>query len=381
MNAAAVEYKALGVFSEGLAPALTTDDEWVVIDKKGTILFSISKLGLESSGWFQDGLLAVTQKSNTMGELMGFINREGEIVIPPAYSVHSFPFFSEGLCTIQLPTPFPAPSLKINGKWGCIRKDGSFAISPVYDRLTGFGKGRAFGYKEGTGWLLLDQTGSIKGDKTFERVHFFSEGLAAVRFNGLWGFIDREGEWKIPPQFTLASPFREGYAGVLLDGYGGFIDKEGDMVFERVCRSFRPGYALYFKEGMAVIPEVLEEPVSGKRARYGYLINDGSKIPAVYDDAGDFYEGFAHVVIDGQRRIIDKSGSLMAWTKGIDMVLGFQGGLSIAIKDGKYGYINRDGVWVIQPEYDRLKPFSEGYAVAEKDGRLGYIDIHGEWLF
>jgi hypothetical protein len=268
-------------------------------NKKGTAIFSLSNLGLESSGIFEEGLLAVKQKNSNM---IGFINSEGETVIPPMYSSHSSPFFKDGLCLVQV----PSSSIKTFGKWGCIRTDGSFAVPPVYDSLYSFIEGRAFGYKEGIGWLLIDQTGRVMGDKIFERVRGFSEGLAPVRINGLWGYIDREGEWKIAPRFDNACSFSEGYAGVSLNGYGGFINKEGDMVFERVCGAFGPSSYLYFKEGRALILESPEgEPVTGKRVKYGYFINDGRRIPAIYDAAFDFSEGFAAVFIDGRQRVID----------------------------------------------------------------------------
>ncbi|MDR3173028.1 MAG: WG repeat-containing protein [Treponema sp.] len=213
--------------------------------------------------------------------------------------------------------------------------------------------------------------------------HVFSEGLASVRINGLWGYIDRDGEWKILPRYGNACTFREGYAGVLLDGYGGFINRDGDMVFERVCVGLGPGNYLYFKEGRALIFGMPggELGDGGKGAKYGYFINDGRRIPAIYDVASDFSGGFGRVMIDGRKRLIDENGSWVMWADEIEMLGGFQDGIARARKDGKYGFIDRNGVWDIQPEYDTLNDFSEGCAAAGKDGKLGYIDINGEWLF
>ncbi|MDR3148025.1 MAG: WG repeat-containing protein, partial [Treponema sp.] len=191
----------------------------------------------------------------------------------------------------------------------------------------------------------------------------------------------RDGEWKILPRYDNACTFREGYAGVLLDGYGVFINRDGDMVFERIA-GLGPGYYLYFKEGRALFLEVPEgEPVTGRTVKYGYFINDGRRIPAIYDVVSDFSGGFGRVMIDGRKRLIDENGSWVMWADEIEMLYGFQDGIARATKDGKYGFIDRNGVWVIQPEYDSLFEFSEGCAAAGKDGKLGYIDINGEWLF
>lgn len=49
-------------------------------------------------------------------------------------------------------------------------------------------------------------------------------------------------------------------------------------------------------------------------------------------------------------------------------------------KEGRGGYINKEGEWVIEAQYSAVKPFKEGYAaVQDVDTELwGYIDVHGK---
>ena len=49
-------------------------------------------------------------------------------------------------------------------------------------------------------------------------------------------------------------------------------------------------------------------------------------------------------------------------------------------KEGRGGYINKEGEWVIEAQYLAVKPFKEGYAaVQDTDTELwGYIDVHGK---
>ena len=47
---------------------------------------------------------------------------------------------------------------------------------------------------------------------------------------------------------------------------------------------------------------------------------------------------------------------------------------------GKFGYVDRKGNVVIEPQFDNAKSFSEGLAWAEKDGRTGYIDHTGVFV-
>ena len=81
----------------------------------------------------------------------------------------------------------------------------------------------------------------------WERATRFSEGLAAVRSGGLWGFIDPGGRWVLPPAFADARPFRGGAAAVSIQGRWGFIDRKGKVLvplaFE-AAGSFNEGLAL-----------------------------------------------------------------------------------------------------------------------------------------
>lgn len=77
----------------------------------------------------------------------------------------------------------------------------------------------------------------------YDRLEPFSEGMAAVRRNGKWGYINLRGEEVIPCQFSDAFPpgqFAEGVACVvdsrneepLWNSRVGFINKEGEWVIE-----------------------------------------------------------------------------------------------------------------------------------------------------
>ncbi|MEP0872680.1 WG repeat-containing protein [Trichocoleus desertorum AS-A10] len=63
----------------------------------------------------------------------------------------------------------------------------------------------------------------------------------------------------------------------------------------------------------------------------------------------------------------------------------FSQGLTVAQKDGRYGYIDTTGKTAIAPRFNVALPFSEGFAavgvVPDAEGtRWGYIDRQGQWL-
>ena len=74
------------------------------------------------------------------------------------------------------------------------------------------------------------ESGTLRIPQTFEVAKEFSEGLAAVRIDGRYGFIDPTGKIVIAPRFEAAGPFTGGYAEVRLDGASGAIDRSGKLV-------------------------------------------------------------------------------------------------------------------------------------------------------
>jgi hypothetical protein len=58
----------------------------------------------------------------------------------------------------------------------------------------------------------------------------FSEGLAAVRVTGEWGFIDRTGTLVIAPQFEGVSGFRGGMSGIANGRKIGYVNTVGQVV-------------------------------------------------------------------------------------------------------------------------------------------------------
>lgn len=61
----------------------------------------------------------------------------------------------------------------------------------------------------------------------------------------------------------------------------------------------------------------------------------------------------------------------------IESALSFSEGLAPAMKDDKWGYIDKEGKVVIDFQYDGAMPFSEGRALVLKDDYMGFIDKKG----
>ena len=113
-------------FHEGLAAVTIGNDEWFFIDKTGKEITKQRFHGL----WgvttdFSEGLAGVK-----IGDKWGYINKTGEIVIPPQFE--GAKKFSEGLAAVQ-----------VGCLWGYVDKTGTFIIKPQFRYALEFSEGLA----------------------------------------------------------------------------------------------------------------------------------------------------------------------------------------------------------------------------------------------
>ena len=107
---------------------------------------------------------------------------------------------------------------------------------------------------DGNGWRMIDYSGNVIGNDTYEEVRLFADTTyAAVKKGGKWGFVDKNGAEVITPQFEDARSFANGLAAVQKDGLWGFINQEGQIVidaqFENALDFNSAGGAFVFMEG------------------------------------------------------------------------------------------------------------------------------------
>lgn len=112
------------------------------------------------------------------------------------------------------------------------------------------------------------------------RPHVFNEGMAAVQFEGKYGFIDRNGDEAIPFEYSSTYGFQDGLAFVTNSYGGGFIDKEGDVVVP-----LKYWEAKRFSHGMAAVK---------LKDKWGFVDAKGKEvIPVRFDYLGIFRDSSA----------------------------------------------------------------------------------------
>ena len=172
------------------------------------------------------------------------------------------------------------------------------------------------------------------GNADIELAESFSEGLAAIRIDSLFGYIDTTGKWVILPTFKSAFPFNNGLARVFDGRYYAYINKKGEEI-----TPYEFTFANNFSDGLGLVK-------SGDK--FGYIDTTGRVvIPFEYVYAQSFSEGLAVVYHNGNFVFIDKQGNTVI-NRRLDYARGFQFGLAKVWRNDEMFYINKKGETVHQ---------------------------------
>jgi hypothetical protein len=251
----------------GFGPAGATD--FGVIDRSGNFIVNphFDKI------WdFNNGIALVDfERTGYIADASNAIDIHGKRVFRPNF--FSIKHFNEG---------HAAALLELNGRWGLLKRDGSWAVNPRFNSLHSPKGG-------------LSVFGECEGQTEI--------GTTAKPPECKYGYIDLLGNVKIPPQFRYAQGFQESRALVsfnlparerlMFNGQlgvtFGYIDKTGKLVIDSIYSE-----AHDFAGGVALVRESF---TSGKQGDWGFIGRDGKPLTEfIYVYATSVSEGFAAVM-------------------------------------------------------------------------------------
>jgi len=220
--------------SDGIA-AVQNRGEWGFIDRHGKLVIDYK---YAEATPFRDGYSIVRK---LMSKTVGMINTRNKYVVnPDTYLQITFP--KDGLI---------AARKQGSGKWGFLDLNGRTVIEHQYAKITTFGDGHALASVEGSRYGVIDKSGNEVAPEMFDKAkpEGYNDGLAAVVYEGKWGFINTKGEIVIPFEYEDVTSFSNGKAAVLMDGYWGYVDTAGEFV---VLPEFEQAGAFYKLNGRPI---------------------------------------------------------------------------------------------------------------------------------
>lgn len=299
--------------------------------------------------------------------------------------------FSEGIARTRVDS---------GGQYGFVDANGKNIIANRFKSTNNFCQGKAIvaTVREGTKgkmvWdfemILIDDKGSEikKIGITGTVIRDWCDGLALCRPEAKDDdrpcYVNNDGKIVFRVPDGTSSDFSENMA-VLTRTIGGeslqgFIDMTGKTVIDPKYKT-----ATAFSEGMSLVQDGDE---------WYYIDQTGSKVISLPSDcskAGSFKEGLAAVALGGELRVpefgrpeivgakwgyIDRTGEIVIAPqfeppKDVQQYQFSKDGLApaaVQCADGiRYGFINLDGKFAIEPRFIKTESFSCGYAVVQTD--------------
>lgn len=242
----------------------------------------------------------------------------------------------------------------------CSKKEEDYSLIPV---------------KIGDKWGYIDQSGKIVINPQFSTASFFNEDMAVVSINDKYGYINKKGEYEITPTYKSAAIFSEDIAWVVKEGGAPTaINKKGEELYTLK----EAEYVYTFNEGVVCFS--ISDPNKENGSLYGFADNKGNIIiPPTYQNAGFFSEGFAAVGNnEGKYGYINKKG-IVVINYQFDIADGFENGKAVVSIDGAYGVIDTEGKFIINPQFDMMRADGDLYFVEVGD-KYGWCDKKGKFV-
>lgn len=345
----------------------------------------------------------------------GLVSAEGRLVVPPTYTSLGdvregrVAATHEGGAVVLDPTGrvllegagwFGAsgdglvPATRVEGvhrRCGYVRPDGEAVIDARYEKGFPFEGGVALTERNvvgvGVHYRFVDLRGNDVGP-AFDHTLGFSEGLAwvFVRAELCARCIDVTGASPFELTVAGAAPFANGRSAAVPLGdptrRTGYVDREGRWVIEP---RFGAGFAFHEDRAIVKDPERDEYflvDLAGERVgreSFGYAGRSVTLDTGWTDARWSLTEGRAPARRGDRFGFLDRDG---AWAiePRFAAVAPFSEGLAAVQHEARWGAIDGDGAWVIAPAFESLGSFVGGLAVASRARRFGHVDRRGAWI-
>lgn len=283
--------------------------------------------------------------------LWGFVDTAMNIVIEPQYdSVQSFGTYSGDTVGYA--------EVSKDGKRGFINKNGHEVIPVQWDKIVKYANFDVMKVELGGKYGLIDIKGNIISEPQWDSISSFSGDVAIIQKGELFGAINTDGHIIIEPKWP-EDRFHQGI-GISIKGNDGYqwLLSDGQIIGEQYIGigQFSEGLA-WFRSQKDYLYEYVDETheLALKVYLCGYVDATGEVvIKPVWQDAFDFSEGMARVLMNRKYGYIDKNGNLtipLVW----DFAYDFKDGYAIVIKDDKMGVINKAGEAIVSAAWDQVQ--------------------------
>lgn len=224
-----------------------------------------SPAGYQQIASFMGGLAKILSSERKMG----FIDKEGNIVIAPEYDDAAG--FHTAFCRVYK-----------DAKWGYINKKGEHVVPLLYDEISEWGfQGGLSAVKQDGLWGAVDKKGKLVIPCLYTDISPFSEGLTSVCKNGKYAVADKGGMQKTGFIYDSRIVYLNGRSDFGREGKKGILDENGKEILPPTYTQIEP----FFEYGYAMAINYDRENPGVGRSRMGFIDRQGNVIvPVIYEE-------------------------------------------------------------------------------------------------
>ncbi|MCL2070857.1 MAG: WG repeat-containing protein [Oscillospiraceae bacterium] len=363
-----VEFDNASTFNNNFAVA-SKNGEWGFIDASGAFVRTISRTSYDSIQWSVHlGLVSVGK-----GSKWGYINTDGEVVIPLEYDSvlwHMGGIQNEMFIRAQK-----------DGKYGIINMNNTVVVPFLYDTIDA---ANFYGPSSDPeppieGWIrvgigdkrgIVDINGTIIVPVEYDMVDtWFNSDLLWVRNDGKVGYVNRSGIVAVPAIYDEATIFSvdgETLIRVRNDGKHGVINSSGEIIVPIQ-------YDVINTWASAGLFQVRNDD------KWGFINASGTVVvPVIYDDIASFAGGFTRAKLDGKWGILDTEGTVLVPFE-YDEISAFSAKFAQVRIEDKWGVVGMEDNEIAVPiEYDSVGIYSRDLFRVRLDDKWGFYNKKGE---
>lgn len=250
------------------------------------------------------------------------------------------------------------------GKFGIISYSGAQELEPKYEEIEKVFGNDMYVIKEAGAQQLVDKAGNIVLSEGFNKI----SSILTNKENGVifeqdekYGVMKITGEVTIPADYEELKEAKDGIFIAKKDGKYGIIDisNEEKVEFTYLMASYSEKADIYILEEADATSNLLNTNFEVKLTGILNELNEDKGYLKIR--VGDEYKYYNFKFEEKQAKDVLPSNTLF-----------------LSKKDGKYGYVDKDGNVVVDYIYDDAKEQnSSGFVSVQKDGKWGSLDSKG----
>lgn len=323
------------------------DNKYGLIDLSGKVLLDCNYDSIEPIIGVNNSLITVKDGKE------GLVSTTGSVIIENEYDKITS-------LTEQYEDGYVVKNA--DGKFGVLGTNKKTLLPTEYEDIKHVYSENTYVVKENGKWKILNTKENTSANMDYDDVKSIDSTYMIVEKSGKYGIALTTGEEKVEPQYESLNNIYQNYYIAQKDNYYGVIDTDNNIKIDFKYKSLTYVKAANIIEGES---DNIETDLFDR--------NFGLKLSGIVSEINTD-RGYMKVRVNSEYKYYNFKFEVKKNTEILT-----NNTLFLSKKDGKYGYVDKNNVVVVNYIYDDATEQNDsGYVAVKKDGKWGTINSKGE---